>query len=356
MASVLVNGVPGVLSFYRDDEIKIDLSALEDAGVSIHYITFDLDLVSSVAHEGDMVATFTSADFYAIDVVVGEVLKAFEVTTEQVVVDLGIKEQVNGAIVIEELHNDLFQGGTELVVAVESDYIRIEDATVEFGGGMKGELSDSAYNAVSGRYEFIIYITSGAENGEGSITISNLEFDISASTPRGDYDLFLAGNALSILNEKYDKYEDSHLEDFLTVEDYMIVGLDVHATRVVAEINTVTGEAVVNGEEVTLLTTPYISSNDRTMVGIRDIATIFNIAPQNILFADGVVTILNGTNIIQFQEGSNIITSGNATFIMDEVMQIKDDRSYAPARFLAVALGLSDIQWDGNVAIFSNGN
>ena len=82
---------------------------------------------------------------------------------------------------------------------------------------------------------------------------------------------------------------------------------------------------------------PFIE-NGRTMMPVRYVAEAFGVDVKNILFHQGIVTILVKDKIIQLKTGSNILLMNGAQIPMDASMKAVEGRTYIPAVYLATAL------------------
>ncbi len=277
----------------------------------------------------------------------GKSKPAFTVEAPPVHVNLGVKEQAMGTIVITEADEEMFRDGRQIIVDIEDtgNAINIKSAKVSTDGESGLEVSSSTSTGT-----IVITISEESMHGAGTITISDIEYDIWGGTPRGDYDLYIGGSAVDFANAV------DTIGTKRTISDYLVVGTDVFGSQLVAQIDFTNGTATKNGSEVEMTATPFLSDAGRTMVGVRDLATFFNILEDNILFTSGGhVTIRNGNDLITMTNGSNIIYRNGQPIYMDEAMQIVDGRSYAPAKFVALALGLNiDYDVDTKVATFSN--
>ncbi len=286
-----------------------------------------------------------------LEIYIGESIMPFKYSYEPVNVELGVKGQVTaGEIIITEAEEEMFEEGSKI-------YIKLEDlgSGNQLSGHSVSADSDSGLEISSTISSGVLVITIDEESddGPGTITITDLQFDIWGGTPRGDYDLYIGGSAIDQAND--DNTDDAFSEK-LTVSDFFVVGSDIYQHQVESTINFNTGVAEVNGEEVDMFAVPFLSASGRTMVGVRDIATFFSIHEDNILFTSGGhVTIVNGSDIITLTNGSSILYVNGQPIYMDEEMQIIDGRSYAPARYIAVALGIS-FDWDdtNRIATFYN--
>ncbi len=273
------------------------------------------------------------------------------VAEQSVVLEAGMRMQAGGKIVVQEQYSAMLEkaGDNKLYIAVEPDGIRdgirIEQATVLIDGvGAKYEVTNGT---------IIVEIERESDEELATIVVEDIVFTSTNVTPQGHYDVVVYGDAIS----DFAAYDNDGILDQITLNNFIQVGTDVRIDPVTTTINWRTGATTVNGEKIDLIVEPFVSANGRTMVGIRDIATFFNIPASQINFFNqpvdgfiygqpvsqgtGIVQIVNGSTIVTFVNGSNIAIAGSQTLYMDEVMQIVDGRSYAPIRYVGEALGLT---------------
>ncbi len=89
---------------------------------------------------------------------------------------------------------------------------------------------------------------------------------------------------------------------------------------------------------------PYVK-NGRTYLPVRYVAMALGVAPENIYYADGVVTLLKGGVAVQLTIGSNVLKVNGAEIKMDVPAEISNGRTMLPFRWVAQALGAS-VSWD----------
>ena len=112
-------------------------------------------------------------------------------------------------------------------------------------------------------------------------------------------------------------------------------------------VNSSTVSVSVNDQQIIWTdATPFIDENSRTMVPLRAVAEALGLtvswdgAKREAIFTDG-------TKTLYFPIGSSIArTSSGETIQMDTAAVIKNDRTYAPIRYLAEYFGFG-VDWDG---------
>ncbi len=323
----------------------------DDLHAVLNSVEFDLKILSRINDVNDLTTVGQTADMtIAIDsknldddqeLYVGTVSRGFEVEHETAHLELGVKEQIGGSLTIYETDEEIFKDGRQIVIAVENpDALKIQSATFETKGLEIRVLNDGSWNTVDKNIEDdgTVWETIDVSNGyivlkihnesidePGSITIKDIEYDVWASTPRGDYDLWIGGSAIDFYNDSIDDSTTSYsspsdlMDRYVTVEDFVVVGKDVFIHQIESTIDFSTGIATVNGKETPMKAIPYLSNTGRAMVGVRDLAEFFNISEDSILFTSGgYVTIFNGNSIITLTNGSSILYKDGQPIYMDE--------------------------------------
>ena len=100
----------------------------------------------------------------------------------------------------------------------------------------------------------------------------------------------------------------------------------------------------VNGVQQTMDVAPYVK-NGRTYLPVRYVAMALGVAPENIYYADGVVTLLKGGIAVQLTIGSNVLKVKGAEIKMDVAAELSNGRTMLPFRWVAQALGAT-VSWD----------
>ncbi|OOB77626.1 MAG: hypothetical protein BEN18_10085 [Epulopiscium sp. Nuni2H_MBin001] len=358
------------------DEVVLDIAALisaaqqrgvitsstntaqytEDVHRMLDNLYFELEIGANVDETGDIYLGIESRNLDDdLLLFLGTSEAAFTVAWDKVNVELGVKSQTHGTIVITETDEEMFRDGSQIIIDIEdsNQAIKIQDVDFEVDSSSGIEVDVEVKDGM-----IIITIEEESMSGPGTITLSNIEYDVWGGTPRGSYDMYIGGSAVDFSNAKYGtnvEYSDM-FNKYKEVDNYLVVGNDIYAEQLVAQVNFATGTASVNDSFVELVAQPFLSDSGRTMVGVRDLATFFNIHEDNILFSSGGhVTIKNGDNLISLTNGSNIIYKNGQPIYADEAMQIVNDRSYAPAKYIALALGLNvEFNDVDKTATFSN--
>ncbi len=187
-----------------------------------------------------------------------------------------------------------------------------------------------------------------------SITISDIAFTANNSASEGYYDLRIGGSALSIVNKSVNSgsLKDA-MNHSVVANDFLKVGTINTYKNIEAMLNIKTGEASLNGTSVELVTMPYITDDNRTMVGVRDLVTMFEIPDDSITVSGNNITIVSDDNIVQLTHGSREMFLNGTQIVMDGEMQIIDGRTYVPVRYIAQAFGLN-VSFSGDTITFKN--
>ncbi|ONI44703.1 hypothetical protein AN641_06155 [Candidatus Epulonipiscioides gigas] len=355
---------------------KDDKNVEEDWHEILQELTFKVEVGAyAYADEGDMKLIIESDNIMNDEkiLVVGTVKKTIKIDAESISVDLGVKEQKKGKIVITEAEEEMLTDGNEILIAL--DGLDIRDANVKTDD--KSELSVDA-EVVDNILK--IEITEESDGMPGTITIEDMEFDIWAGTPKGGYDMFIGGNALDFKNQSYsdmvsdNKLDEDEIVEYISEETvsmakpkYLYVGDGAEKSQIKTVVDFRAGTTTVNGVKVAMTSRPYITSSGWSMIGIRDLATFFGIDENQIAFSHDdnnvmTVTITNGkigaqgSTLVTLRNGSKLLNVNGTERIMEEAMTIgSDSRAYAPIRPIAEALGLT-VSWNPatNVATFAN--
>ncbi|WP_305768334.1 copper amine oxidase N-terminal domain-containing protein [Candidatus Epulonipiscium viviparus] len=369
-----------IFSHDDDEEYTLDLDELYDACEGIYFqedtanadakwhqileeLTFELKVRANAGTKaGDMTVTVESDNFKDEEktVVVGNIKTPFTVTAEPVYLDLGVKEQKTGKIVLKETAAEMFRDGHEIIIELEDiglDSRSFDDGNV-FTDEQSGLEIDTDFDGKEGT--LTITITEESDDIPGTITIENIEYDIWAGTPRGAYDLTIRGDAIDFSG-------DSDLE----YQDYLHIGENIEPEKekisTVSKVDFKSGRTTVNGTPVAMTSRPYITTSGWSMIGVRDIASFFGIDEDQIKYGHDefdvmTITITNGkiaepgSTLVTVKNGSKILTVNGNPVIMGEAMTIgSDNRAYAPIRPIAESLGLT-VHWDNatSIATFSN--
>ncbi|ONI41083.1 hypothetical protein AN396_04910 [Candidatus Epulonipiscium fishelsonii] len=155
----------------------------------------------------------------------------------------------------------------------------------------------------------------------------------------------------SKVNINSTKEEPSKVNINSTKEEKPEVNIDIiKMPEITATVNTATGMATLNGKIMHLDGTPFITESNVSMMGVRDITNFLHI--KDISFNNGVISIYNKGDLIELQNGSNILIKNGERIVMDEKVLIINGRTYAPVKFIGDAVDF-DITVNGQITTFS---
>jgi len=100
----------------------------------------------------------------------------------------------------------------------------------------------------------------------------------------------------------------------------------------------------VDGVAQTLEVAPVVTDG-RTMMPLRAAANAAGVTNDNILFSNGVITIIRGDRVAQFTLGSTTMVVNGVSFAMDVAPSLVQGRALVPVRWVATALGVP-VVWD----------
>ncbi len=373
----------GVQRFDNDAWI-VDLHDLLD---SIHFsyevrVLMNDGYAFGTVDEEDMTVTLTAkseeGSFEDCELVAATFISPFTVEFETIQLMTGVKAQTGGKIVITENFVGGFEDGKTLTLSMadRSGYYtnggdftsNLYSSTIHIMGAdieVTGDIGENAeYTASNGN--LTVRLDDQGYNNLSQITIEGIEFDVLGNVARGDYDMTLTGTLVSSYNDIDGTWYDNSTSQtsydleasYVTLNGFVRVGEELFQERLTATMDFATNNATVNGQVASLFGKSYIDADTgRAMIAVRDLATFFNIHEDNILFASGGhVTIFTGSDVITLSNGSNIMYVSGTPIVMDQAMTIgEDERSYAPMRFVAQAMGLQ-VSYDDvtKVATFTN--
>ncbi|MEW6423672.1 MAG: copper amine oxidase N-terminal domain-containing protein [Bacillota bacterium] len=90
---------------------------------------------------------------------------------------------------------------------------------------------------------------------------------------------------------------------------------------------------------------PYIK-NGRAFVPVRYAAKACGVSSDNIIYADGKVTLIKGDKVVQLTIGSNVMLINGITINMDVAPENVNGQPMLSFDWIAYALGISEASWD----------
>ncbi|OAT79801.1 copper amine oxidase N-terminal domain-containing protein [Desulfotomaculum copahuensis] len=197
---------------------------------------------------------------------------------------------------------------------------------------------------------------SNGSNKASTITVSNVKLNIDNTVGVGPVSLVLGGSALVDPSTQMVKDSNGNL---ISTNTRLVNGSYVASVQVAnctTPISKTTGGSAVftigstsytvNGQTYTADVAPY-TKDGRTFVPVRYAAMALGVTPDNILYQNGVVTIVKGSTIVQMTLGSKTMKVNGASVSMDVPASTTNGRTMLPLRWLGMALGAT-FNWDAS--------
>lgn len=362
-------GFPGTDG--RSAKWKVDGESTEAAELELE----DMEVVLEPGFTGDLVIEVSGTAGLSGEITVAKVVTPVTITADNVpevkigtvsdAGDLTITETVDGAIKDDkDLVIDLPEGvrfaSTPKVEVVEGD-LDIDE------GGVRTKADGGTDD------NWLVIPIDGKSSEPSTIKVTGIQYICDRTVPEGDIVVKVKGAAVAEVNDleevrdyygdpnldAYDKVEIDGFEAFQLGEDGKIFPKTSTAAKTVnAKVTTpAPGEQkatvvfkvgdtkfTVNGAEQTMDVAPYIK-NGRTYIPVRYSAQAVGVAPENILFSGGKVTLIKGDKVVQFTIGSNVMLVNGVGVTMDVKAEITNGRTMLPFRWVAQALG-AQVNWD----------
>lgn len=105
-------------------------------------------------------------------------------------------------------------------------------------------------------------------------------------------------------------------------------------------------EYLVDGQAGYMDVAPFIQDG-RTFVPVRYAAAVMGVPEENIAFNNGLITLTEGSKVVELRSGSNLMTVNGVNIKMDVNVLIVEGRTMLPVRWVGLALG-ADVAWDGS--------
>ncbi|MDQ0285069.1 hypothetical protein J2Z49_000159 [Desulfofundulus luciae] len=211
---------------------------------------------------------------------------------------------------------------------------------------VEGDLQIDTPKTQNDSRELVIPVKSTSTK-PSTIKISGIKLTVDRTVPEGVLVLKVKGTAV---NETLDSSgKDTYFPGATTVAKAIIANCVTPApgeqkSTVVFKVGDT--KFTVNGVEQTMDVAPYVK-NGRTYVPVRYSAEAVGVAPENILYSGGKVTLLKGDKVVQFTIGSNVMLINGVAVTMDVKAEVTNGRTMLPFRWVAQALGAS-VDWDPN--------
>lgn len=176
-----------------------------------------------------------------------------------------------------------------------------------------------------------------------TIKISNINLTVDRTVPVGDLKLKIGGTAL-VENTGDDYYPNNDI----LIEPVVAKVATPAPTSTTANVVFTIGSTsyTVNGVTQTMDVAPYVK-NDRTYLPVRYVAQALGVSNDNILYNNGVVTLMKDNTIVQLTIGSNVMVVNGVSITMDTPAEISNGRTMLPFRWIAQAFG-AQVNYDAN--------
>ena len=286
-----------------------------------------------------------------VSVVAVKVIAPITYTFDSMPVKVGLqKQQYAGKITITETDKGMIQRGEIVLKTAAEGY--------KFSG--KGEVKVTSGDLVLDTPQYdktnnqLIIPVKYTSKTASTIEVTGFEVDVDRTVPEGTFNIAIDGEALGT-DGKVEAFGSISLKDFFKVTTPNTEDIKNSALKAVdAKFVVGSTEYSVDGVTKTMDAATYVQNN-RTMVPLRYVAEAFGIPMDNVLFSNGVVTIIAGEKVLQFTLGSNVMSVNGAAIQMDAKAEAKDGRTYIPMKFVGTALGVA-ASWDSasQTASFSN--
>ena len=297
---------------------------------------------------------------------IANVTAPIEVSFDATTVKVGLEKQALGKVTIKETAAGMLTKG-ELVIDADEDGVKFVSnakdlkVTTPEGSTLKVEVKRVDKNGI------VLSVDRTAKEAS-EFTIEGIVADIDRTVPEGEVAIQVFGDALrafdgvwgdSEYNEKDGHkpgkgyiYEANKVEEFdaphrFTADGYIVVGTKntedlpsaAKAKEIILTVNS--KEYTVNGEAKTADAAAFIDANNRTMVPVKFVAEEFGRIEFGTINGVGTVTVFKDADVLQFQNGSNIMNKNGIAIPMDTKTVIKDGRTYVPFKYVAQGLGIN---------------
>ena len=286
-----------------------------------------------------------------VSTVAAKVKAPITVTYDVMPVKVGLqKQEYTGKITITETDKGMLQRGDLVLRTSAEGYKFTGEGEVKVTSG-NVVIDEAKVDKTNGEITIPVkYLSKEAS----TIEISGFVVDVDRTVPEGTFSLDVDGTTLGT-DAKVEAHGKVELKDFFKVTTPNTEDIKNSALKAVdAKFVVGSTEYSVDGVTKTMDAATYVQNN-RTMVPLRYVAEAFGIPMDNVLFSNGVVTIIAGEKVLQFTLGSNVMSVNGAAIQMDAKAEAKDGRTYIPMKFVGTALGVTS-SWDSasQTASFSN--
>lgn len=299
-----------------------------------------------------------------VETLVSKVTKPMSVSIKELALKTGLKDQKGSDIMFKEADVGMLRKGNIRIMFDNVDGLSFSKApSVKVVSGDlrlgKGELIRDGRSIIGINFE----VTRPSRKTPATVAIENVVVTADRTVPEGDTGILLSGDAIMEQGKPVESVYYVRI-GALNLDDQKKEDAEKDKAKQEAEKNKVKelesrfiiGSPAyhLNGVMKQMDAAPYIEEA-RTMIPVRYVADALGVNEKNILFHQGVVTILHKDKIIQLKSKSNIMLMNGAQIPMDAPMTIKDGRTYVPVAYIATALeSYTYFDADTKTVIFNN--
>ncbi|MEW6183330.1 MAG: copper amine oxidase N-terminal domain-containing protein [Bacillota bacterium] len=303
---------------------------------------------------GDVKVTVAGSAGAAGEAVLGKATAALTATAETPDLKIGVQSQAAGKITIAEGFKEALKNGQNLTLTAPVGVTWAELPTVSVSAGDV----EVDTNAIAGKGGRTLTVPIKAQSSvAGTIYISDILFTIDRTVPEGPIQVNIGGDAI-------DEVNDADVGGALVAADRPYYPATFAFANGLFPQNTTAAEAIngtcitpapgetkqtavfkigdakytINGVEQTMDAAAYIE-NGRTFVPLRYVAYAAGVSADNILYANGKVTVIKGDKVVQLTIGSTTMVINGISITMDVPAVVKSGRTMLPVRWVAQALG-----------------
>lgn len=228
-------------------------------------------------------------------------------------------------------------------------YDKDDDGTIDDEYYVRRRTTTSTLSRIY-EYEFaktsgrvlVVEVKKASRKQASTITLEGAKLLVDRTIPEGTFDM-----AVRTLGDKWNGwgswYKDLYV-DIITPNTE-----DIEQSKNAKYTATFTLDSVnytVDGVTLQADVAPY-AKDGRIMVPVRYVAQGLGVNPDDVLYSNKTVTIMNGNRIVQLVLGSNVMKVNGAEIMMDTAAEAKDGRVFVPMGWIAKGLGVP-VQWDNN--------
>ncbi|MEW6173824.1 MAG: copper amine oxidase N-terminal domain-containing protein [Bacillota bacterium] len=332
------NYAEGTSGFLGSASITTDGKTLEytvsPATTSAAKVEFkNFTVKTSAAMSGDLKVTVGGTAGVSGEVTVATVkprVTGAAASTPDVII--GQQDQTAGEFTITEAKAEAIKkitGETDLKVVAPSG---IEWAVTPTVAVYEGDLQIDTVSKSGGTVSIDLK-TVGSK--PSTLKFSNVKLTVDRTVPVGAVELKIQGAGINDTTADW--------PDATTVAKVKVANCVTPApteTKGTAVFKIGDAKYTMNGVETTMDAAAYVE-NGRTFVPLRYVAYAAGVSAENILYANGKVTIIKGDKVIQLTIGSTTMVINGISITMDVPAVVKSGRTMLPVRWVAQALGCS---------------